>query len=121
MFGSRDLSVGAFGSEVASEVVTGEACLWGGGKPGVGLEEPQHVEVSRRRHTQQTGKRVGEGNKLPVINHASAPGYRCAPRGPPRHRACRRVMDDGCSHLPTSFQHLLPATTRQSLRNRENS
>lgn len=121
MFGSRDLSVGAFGPEMASEVVTVGACMWGGGRPGLGLEEPQHVEVSRRRSTQQTCKRDGEGDKLPVINHASAPGYRCAPQGPPRHQACRWVMDDGCSHPPTSFQRLLPATTRQSLRNRENS
>lgn len=79
MFGSRDLSVGAFGPEVASEVMTGGACMWGGGRPGLGLEEPWHAEVSRRRSTQQAGKRDGEGAKLPVINHASAPGYRCAP------------------------------------------
>lgn len=34
----------------------------------------QHVEVSERRRTQKTDKPDGGGDKLPVINHASAAG-----------------------------------------------
>lgn len=67
-------SVGAVGPEAIGEVGAVGVCMCSGGSPGLGPEELQHVEVSERRSTQKTDKTDGRGDKLPMINHASATG-----------------------------------------------
>lgn len=56
---ARNASVGALSTEMVSDVVAVGACVWAWGRPGLGPECLEPLEVSGRRRKQNTDKPDG--------------------------------------------------------------